>query len=174
MANWFRLRRSPIAGRGAFATRRIPAGTRIIEYIGERITQEEADRRYDDDSMAVHHTVLFTVDDDTIVDAAVNGNEARFINHSCQPNCEAVIEDGRIFIDARRDIPPGVELTYDYAYERKGRFRRHYWELYACRCGSPRCRGIILKRPKPPQRSRGAKHRKRPKLRREEGRGARG
>jgi SET domain-containing protein len=149
---WLRLGRSPIAGRGAFAARDIPKGTRIIEYVGERITPDEADRRYDDDAMAVHHTFLFTVDDDTIVDAAVGGNSARFINHSCAPNCDAIIEDGRIFIEAKRDVRDGEELTYDYSLERSGRFRREYWELYACRCGAPRCRGIILKSPKPPKR----------------------
>ncbi|HEU4564167.1 MAG TPA: SET domain-containing protein-lysine N-methyltransferase [Gemmatimonadaceae bacterium] len=150
--HWMRLGRSPIAGRGAFAVRRIPKGTRIIEYTGERITPEVADERYDDDAMEVHHTFLFTLDDETIIDAAVRGNAARFINHSCEPNCEAVIEEGRIFIEALRDITAGEELTYDYAYERQGRFRKEWWTLYACRCGAKRCRGIILKTPKPPQR----------------------
>ena len=149
------VRKSLIAGRGVFATRRIPRGTRILEYTGERITPDEADRRYDDDNMEVHHTFLFIVDDDTIVDAAVGGNAARLINHSCDPNCEAVIEDGRIWIDARRDIAPGEELGYDYAYERKGRFRKEYWDTYACACASPKCRGIILKKPKPPRRRAG-------------------
>ncbi|MDQ3698116.1 MAG: SET domain-containing protein-lysine N-methyltransferase [Gemmatimonadota bacterium] len=148
---WFRIRRSSIAGRGAFSVRRILAGTRIVEYTGERITPDEADDRYDDDAMPVHHTFLFSVDDEMIVDAAVGGNAARYINHSCAPNCEAVIEDGRIFIDALHDIPAGEELTYDYAYERRGRFRKSWWGLYACRCGAHRCRGIILKSPRPPR-----------------------
>jgi SET domain-containing protein len=132
--------------------RRIRPGTRIIEYTGERIDQEEADRRYDDDGMEQHHTFLFIVDDDVIVDAAVRGNEARFINHSCDPNCEAVIEDGRIFIAALRNIQPGTELTYDYAYEREGPYRRWWDELYACRCGAPTCRGTILKTVRKPKR----------------------
>jgi SET domain-containing protein len=139
------LRKSPIQGRGAFATRRIPEGTRIIEYTGERISQTEADRRYDDDAMERHHTFLFLVEDDVIVDAARGGNAARFINHSCDPNCEAVIEDGRVFIDALRDIAPGEELTYDYAYQREGRYRKEWERLYACTCGAPNCRGTILK-----------------------------
>jgi SET domain-containing protein len=151
-SRWLRLGRSAIAGRGAFAARRIPKGTRIIEYTGERIDAAEADRRYDDDAMEVHHTFLFSVEDDVIVDAGVGGNAARFINHSCEPNCEAVIdEDGRIFVEALRDIPAGEELTYDYAYERTGRFRASYWKTYACRCGARHCRGIILKKPKPPK-----------------------
>ena len=141
---WFALRRSPIQGRGAFATRAIPEGTRIIEYTGERISQAEADRRYDDDAMERHHTFLFLVEDDVILDAARGGNAARFINHSCDPNCEAVIEDGRVFIDAMRDIAPGEELTYDYAYQREGRHRKEWERLYACTCGAPKCRGTIL------------------------------
>jgi uncharacterized protein len=149
----YRVGKSAIAGRGVFATRRIRKGTRILEYTGERISPQEADERYDDDAMDVHHTFLFIVDDDTIVDAAVRGNAARFINHSCDPNCEAAVEDGRIWVTAIRDIAPGTELVYDYGYERAGQFKKSYWELYACRCGAKRCRGIILKKPKPPRRA---------------------
>jgi SET domain-containing protein len=76
----------------------------------------------------------------------VRGNDARFINHSCDPNCEAVEEDDRIFIEALRDIERGEELVYDYAYEREGRMRPEWKRLYACRCGAKKCRGMILKR----------------------------
>ncbi len=145
----FEIRRSPIQGLGAFATRRIRKGQRIVEYTGERISHAEGGERYDDDRMARHHTFLFTVDKHTVIDAARGGNEARFINHSCAPNCQAVVEDGRIFIEALCNIQPGVELTYDYAYERDGTFRQRWWQLYACRCGAPACRGIILKKPRP-------------------------
>jgi len=141
----YRVRKSTIQGRGVFATRRIGKGTRIIEYTGEQIGPEEADRRYDDDAMDRHHTFLFGIDDYILVDAAVGGNAARYINHSCDPNCEAVIEDDRIFIDAIKDIPSGAELVYDYQYERPGRFRASWKELYACHCASAKCRGIILK-----------------------------
>jgi SET domain-containing protein len=141
----FAIRESPIQGRGAFATTRIRPGARIIEYTGERISPAEADRRYDDDRMERHHTYLFTVDDDTVVDAAVGGNDARFINHSCEPNCVAVIERGRIWIEAIRNIQPGRELVYDYQYERSGRYRASWKTLYACHCGAPSCRGTILK-----------------------------
>jgi SET domain-containing protein len=110
--------------------------------------------------MERHHTFLFLVDDDDIVDGAVGGNASRFINHSCDPNCEAVIEDGRIYIEALRDIPTGEELTYDYAYIRKGRFRKAWETLYACHCGSPKCRGTILKRRKRRRRSRRARPRR--------------
>jgi SET domain-containing protein len=95
--------------------------------------------------MKRHHTFLFTVDDDTVVDAAVGGNEARFINHSCEPNCVAVIERGRVWIEALHNIQPGRELVYDYQYERSGRYRASWRALYACHCGAPSCRGTILK-----------------------------
>lgn len=141
----FELRASPIAGLGAFATRAIRKGTRIIEYTGERITNAEADRRYDEDKMKSHHTFLFTLTSRTVVDAAVGGNEARFINHSCAPNCEAVIEDGkRIYIEALRDIPVGTELVYDYQYERTADHTAQDERFYECSCGAPECRGTIL------------------------------
>jgi SET domain-containing protein len=142
----FEIRRSPIAGRGAFATRRIRRGQRIIEYVGERITDGEATRRYDDESMARHHTFLFEIDDNTFIDAAIKGNEARFINHSCDPNCEAVDEDGQIFIEAVRNIQPGVELTYDYQYE-SAESLSVAKKRYPCCCGVENCRGTIV-RPK--------------------------
>lgn len=152
----FELRESTIQGRGAFATRRIRKGTRIIEYTGERITQDEADERYDDEAMGRHHTFLFTLDDDTVIDAAVDGNEARFINHSCDPNCQALIEGDKIFIYALKDISPGTELVYDYAYERAEGMDEESEALYVCRCGAKDCRGTILAPPKPPQRARKA------------------
>jgi SET domain-containing protein len=150
---YFELRRSGIQGRGAFATRPIKRGTRIIEYTGERISPEEADRRYDDEGMGRHHTFLFSIDTKTCIDAAVGGNEARFINHSCAPNCEAIDEKKRIYIEAIRDIAPGEELTYDYAYERDGTEDEAGEKLYVCKCGAPTCRGTILA----PKKKRGKK-----------------
>jgi uncharacterized protein len=141
----FELRTSSIAGVGAFATRPIKKGARVIEYTGERISNAEADRRYDEEKMSNHHTFLFTLNRRTVVDAAVGGNEARFINHSCAPNCEAVIEDGRrIYIEALRDIPVGEELVYDYQYERLDDHTTNDERFYSCRCGAPGCRGTIL------------------------------
>ena len=144
----FLLRSSPIQGTGAFAITRIPRRTRIIEYVGEKISNREADRRYDDEKMSRHHTFLFTLNDRYVVDAAVGGNESRFINHSCAPNCEAVIERGHIFIEAISDIEPGTELAYDYAYERSDDYSEDDEKLYICRCGAPTCRGTILAPPK--------------------------
>ena len=141
---YFEIRRSRIRGRGAFARRKIRKGTRIIEYTGERVSHEEADRRYDDEHMARHHTFLFTLDKKTCLDAAVNGNDARFINHSCDPNCEAVIDKGHIWIEALRTIEPGDELVYDYQYEREDDASDGDEKLYPCRCGSASCRGTIL------------------------------
>ncbi len=143
----FEIRTSTIQGRGAFATRRIQRGDRIAEYTGERITWKEADRRYDDAAMGRHHTFLFALTRRTVIDAAVGGNDSRLINHSCAPNSEATIEDGRIYIEALRDIRPGEELTYDYAFERDANTTDEDERLYACRCGAANCRGTILVAP---------------------------
>ncbi len=140
----FEIRESPIQGMGAFATRCIPAGTRLIEYAGERLTPEEADKRYPDESGERHHTYLFAIDDDVVIDAAVGGNAARFINHSCDPNCDAVIDDGRIWIETIRDILPGEELAYDYAYVLEERHTPAAKRRFPCHCGSSNCRGTIL------------------------------
>jgi len=140
----FELRPSSIQGRGAFATRAIRKGARIIEYLGERISQAVADERYDDTKMSRHHTFLFNVDDDTVIDAAHQGNDARFINHSCDPNCQAFLEGDRIFIYALRDIALGEELSYDYSYDRTEDMGPEEEALYVCRCGARTCRGTIL------------------------------
>ena len=155
---YFLLRTSKIQGKGAFALRKIRKGTRIIEYVGEIVTAEEADRRYDDANMNRHHTFLFSLDNGKCIDAAVGGNDARFINHSCDPNCEAREVRSRIFIEAIRTIQPGEELTYDYAYERDA--DDEDWEkIYVCRCGAETCRGTILapKKAKPEARKRAKK-----------------
>ena len=144
----FEIRSSPIQGSGAFATERIRRGTRLIEYAGERLTPKEADARYPDDERGRHHTYLFAIDDCVVVDAAVNGNDARFINHSCDPNCDAVIDDGRIWIETIRDVEPGEELAYDYAYILEERHSPAAKRRFPCNCGSPKCRGTILAKKK--------------------------
>ena len=141
----FAVRGSKIAGRGAFAVRPIRPGERVIEYLGERVSHAVADARYDDHAGGAHHTFLFTASRTIVIDATVNGNEARFINHSCDPNCESVIEGGRVFIDAIKPIATGAELTYDYAYTRDGtETKEEESGLYGCRCGAKHCRGTIL------------------------------
>ena len=142
----FVVRRSPVQGRGAFATRDIRRGERVGEYRGERVSWEEADRRYDDESQGRHHTFLFEVDDDTVIDAAVRGSAAKYINHSCDPNCEAVIEGDRVFIDAIRPIRAGDELFYDYNYLLDEAHTAAVKKRYPCWCGSRKCRGTILGR----------------------------
>ncbi|HYV98000.1 MAG TPA: SET domain-containing protein-lysine N-methyltransferase [Gemmatimonadaceae bacterium] len=140
----FEIRQSKISGRGAFATRRIRKGQRIIEYVGEIITEKEADRRYPDGKGDNHHTFLFELDEGKVIDASYHGNEARFINHSCDPNCEAIDEENHIFIFARRNIQPGVELAYDYSYARSASDGPEEEAQYPCYCGSKRCRGTIM------------------------------
>ena len=139
------VRESDIQGKGIFAIKRIPKGKRIIEYIGERITPEEETERYDDESMARHHTFLFAVDDKVTIDAGRIGNDAKYINHSCEPNCEAVDEEGRIFVEAIKTIQPGAELYYDYAFEQEPPLTQELIDLYPCYCGTKKCRGTILK-----------------------------
>lgn len=144
----FVVKRSGIQGRGGFALRDIRKGERLIEYVGERVSWKEADSRYDDGKMGRHHTFLFSVTRQTVIDAGVDGNDSRFINHSCGPNCEAVDEKGRIFIEAIKRIREGEELTYDYSYERDKTTTEEDEKLYLCRCGTAKCRGTILVPPK--------------------------
>jgi hypothetical protein len=141
---WMELRGSPIHGLGAFARQDIPKGTRIIEYVGEKISNAEADRRYDDDKMESHHTFLFILNSKQCVDAAFEGNESRFINHSCDPNAEAFIPRGRIWIEAIRNIPKGAEIAYDYGYEDDAKYTDDDYRRYGCRCGAKNCRGTIV------------------------------
>lgn len=150
-----RVRRSRVHGRGVFARRRIRQGTRIIEYLGDRVSHKEADRRYDSKTTDDNHTFLFIVDRGVVIDATRNGNAARFINHGCDPNCESVIDDRRVFIEALRTIAPGEELKYDYQIGRAKDDPPDVDEVFACRCGAAKCRGTMLwpaKRPQPRKR----------------------
>jgi uncharacterized protein len=131
-------------GLGAFATHRIPTGTRLVEYAGQRLTPAAAEARYPDVPGERHHTFLFAIDDAVVIDAAVDGNDARWINHSCAPNCDAVIEDRRIWIESIRDIEPGEELAYDYAFTLPERHTPAAKRRYPCHCGAPTCRGTML------------------------------
>lgn len=127
------VRQSAIHGTGGYARRDIPAGTRIIEYVGNYITKEESERRCEADN-----EYIFTIDDEKDLDGKVPWNPARFINHSCAPNCEAEWDEGRIFINTLRDIQRGEELTFNYGYDLED-FQDH-----ACRCGAPACLGYIV------------------------------
>jgi len=140
----FEIRNSRIAGRGAFALRDIKKGERLIEYVGERIPHPVADSRYDDESMDEHHTFLFTISSRTVIDATRDGNESRYINHSCDPNCESEVTRGRVWISAIKHIKKGEELHYDYAYERSGDETAEDEARYKCLCGTKKCRGSIM------------------------------
>ena len=142
------VRNSPVHGRGVFAVQPIKKGTRILEYLGDRVSHEAADKRYEDHDESDNHTFLFIVDKNTVIDAGVGGNAARFINHHCDGNCTSVIENRRVFIDATRKIAPGEELGYDYEIGRDKDDPPNVDEIYACRCGSPKCRGSMLWPPK--------------------------
>ena len=141
---WVIVRHSKVHGYGCFARRFIPRGTRVIEYLGDRISHKEADKRYEGADVNDNHTFLFIADRRTVIDATTNGNEARFINHSCDGNCESEIEKSRVFIDAIKDIPKGAELGYDYQIGRDRSDPPDVDQIYACRCGSPKCRGSML------------------------------
>lgn len=147
----FEVRHSSIHGYGVFAARRIRRGTTVIEYLGDRVTHAQADARYKDKDPEDNHTFLFTVDAKTVIDAGVNGNEARYINHGCDPNCESTTVNKRIFIEAIRTIQPGDELSYDYQIQRDSDDAPDVDEVYACRCGAASCRGSMLEEPKKPR-----------------------
>jgi len=147
----FEVRHSRVHGHGVFALRRIRKGTTIIEYLGDRITHAQADARYEDKDPRDNHTFLFTVDKKTVIDAGVNGNEARFINHGCDPNCQSTTEKKRIFIESIRTIRPGEELAYDYEIQRDDDDPADVDEIFACRCGAANCRGSMLEAPKKPR-----------------------
>ena len=136
------VRGSAIHGKGVFATRAIAKGERIIEYKGKVITEEAADDRYGDDDS--NHTFLFLLDNEMVIDAYRGGNSARWINHSCAPNCEPVEEGNRLFIHAIRNIKAGDELSYEYNLVIEDRYTPAIKRLYACRCGARKCHGTFL------------------------------
>ncbi len=127
------IRNSGIHGTGAFAARRLSRGARVIEYVGERIDKEESLRRCEG-----NNEYIFSLDHEHDLDGNVPWNPARFINHSCEPNCEAIFEAGNIWIVAARDICPGEEITFNYGFDLED-YRR-----YPCHCGAPRCVGYIV------------------------------
>lgn len=144
-------RRSQIHGNGVFAARDIPAGTTLIEYRGRRLTHNQADRAYGGD-VESGHTFLFTLNEKYLIDANVGGNVARWINHGCAPNCEALVvesDDGdpakdRVVIDSIRAIRAGEELTYNYGITLEERHTPRLKAIWACRCGARKCTGTML------------------------------
>jgi len=136
--------RSDVHGLGAFAARDIAKGEVIDEYLGERITHDEANERYKTREYDDNHTFLYTLDEDTVIDGNVGGNDVRYLNHQCDPNCAPRIRRGRLFIVALRDIREGEELGFAYHIGREDDDPDNVDEIYACRCGSPKCRGTML------------------------------
>jgi len=139
------IRKSKIHGSGGFAKKDIPAGARVIEYVGERITKKESDRRYqrswersENGHKGAGIVYIFTLNKRHDIDGDVWWNTARNINHSCDPNCETDIIRGRIWIIATRDIKKGEEISYNYGYDYES------WDDHPCRCGSEKCVGFIV------------------------------
>ena len=130
---WLRFEASSIDGTGAFAGREIPKGTRVIEYLGALIDKAESLRR-----CVANNEYIFCLNDTTDLDGNVEWNPARFINHSCAPNCDAEQENDRIWIVAARDIRAGEEVTFNYGFDLAD------YKDYPCRCGAPNCVGFIV------------------------------
>ena len=137
-------RRSGVHGKGVYAVVDLAEGETLIEYVGEIITWDEALRRHPHDPSDPNHTFYFHIDEDHVIDAKVGGNSARWINHSCQPNCEADVEDGRVFIRSLRPIQAGEELFYDYGLVIDEPYTPKLKAEYPCWCGAKKCRGTLL------------------------------
>jgi hypothetical protein len=138
------VRRSGVHGAGVYTRRRICKGSRVIEYTGKLIPAKEAEALGPADPTNPYHTFYYLLDNGDVIDAGKGGNIARWINHSCAPNCTTREEDSRIFIHALRTIHPGEELFYDYSLDPGERRTRRVEENYACYCGAPECRGTML------------------------------
>jgi SET domain-containing protein len=130
---WVNFRESPIHGTGGFAHCAIPAGTRVVEYLGRRIDKQESQRQCELDN-----PYIFDLNEEQDLDGSVDWNPARLLNHSCEPNCEAELDEDRIWIVSLRDIAPGEEITFNYNYDLED-YREH-----PCRCGSESCVGYIV------------------------------
>ena len=146
-------RRSGVHGKGVFALQDLAEGETLIEYVGEVISWPEALRRHPHDAAQPNHTFYFHIDENHVIDAKVGGNSSRWINHSCQPNCEAEESGRRMFIKALRNIAAGDELFYDYGLVIDARYTPRLLADYPCWCGADRCRGTLLA-PKPRKKAR--------------------
>ena len=139
-----RVRRSGVHGKGVYATRRIRKGARIIEYTGRRLPWKEAMDLPPRDPDDPYHTFFFALDNGDVIDAGIGGNESRWINHSCDPNCVTEEDDDRIFVYAIRTIAPGEELFYDYKIVPADRRTKKLEKAFSCMCGTRKCRGTML------------------------------
>jgi SET domain-containing protein len=142
------VKQSAVHGKGVFAIVDIAKNTKIIEYIGERISWKKAVKRHPHDPSQPTHTFYFGLDDGSVIDALFGGNASMWINHSCKPNCKAIEEDvgkkSRVFLYANKNIKAGEELFYDYGLEIEGKITKSLKKDYECRCGHKNCRGTML------------------------------
>ncbi len=138
------VRKSGVHGKGVFALQDIAKGDTLIEYVGEIISAQEAEDRHPHDPSDPNHTFYFQIDDDKVIDALHGGNSSRWINHCCSPNCEPEVKDNRVFIKAKKDIPAGTELNYDYGLIIDEPLTKKLIAQYPCWCGSAKCRGTLL------------------------------
>lgn len=143
--NYIVIKKSKIHGTGVYASRDILKGTKVIEYVGEKITKEESDRRaklhferHLKDKENKGAIYIFELDDTYDLDGYVDWNPAKYINHSCEPNCETENEDGRIWIVAIRDIKKDEEITYNYGFDLEN------YDEHPCFCGTKSCPGYIV------------------------------
>jgi SET domain-containing protein len=140
------IKNSKVHGRGVFASQNIKKGTKIIEYVGEKITKKEGDKRSENrikrylNSKETGSVYIFELNSKYDIDGYKNYNKARFINHSCSPNCEVDIQKGKIWIISRKNIKEDQELNYDYGYE----FDKDDYKDHKCRCGAKNCIGYII------------------------------
>jgi uncharacterized protein len=141
------VRQSGVHGKGVFAAVAIAAGERLIEYKGEHISWKEALRRHPHNPAEPNHTFYFALEGGDVIDGKVDGNSARWINHSCAPNCEAEEIEGHVYIHALRDIAEGEELFYDYGLVIDAKQTKKLKREYECRCGARKCRGTMLAPP---------------------------
>ncbi|CAL8481746.1 SET domain-containing protein [Caballeronia sp. S22] len=140
------VRSSPVHGRGVFALTRISAGDKLFEYRGRLISWKTAQSRYERSTAENGHTFFFDLGDGRVIDGAEGGNSARWVNHSCEPNCETEQYGIRVFFHALREIEPGEELFIDYRLHVEGRKTPALKAQYRCRCSARRCRGTLLAR----------------------------
>lgn len=139
------IRGDGIHGKSLFLKEDVKKGDKIIEYVGEKITKKEAERRIDIIDQQVKSTgkpseyYIFELNKTHDIDGDVDYNPAKYINHSCEPNCEIEVKGGRIWIIALRDLKKGEELSYDYAWDIDDDY-----EERPCHCGSKHCVGYIL------------------------------
>ena len=151
------VRRSDIHGNGVFASRRIDGGECICEYTGERISADESAERAEKSGGPVNHTFFFSLADGKVIDGGAGGNDSRYINHACEPNCEAYEEDGTVFIYSLHEIDKGDELYYNYLLIYEERHTPAVKKQFECRCGAPSCTGTMLAPKKRAAKKRAAK-----------------